>query len=205
MPILPFLFLGGQVDDWLRGLAENPPQPPATFGLIVALLATDILLPIPSCVISTLSGWQLGWVWGMLATWVGMNLGAMIGFALSRRYGKSFALYFCRGQDLERIRKMSDRYGPLVLVLTRAMPVFAEASVLMAGIHQLAWRRFLPAVIFSNLGIAIAYAAFGDYAERNQWLPLALGVSVAVPIVVAGFAKRWLPRAETKSGGDTSV
>ena len=58
VPILPFLFLGGQLDDWLRGLAENPPQPLATFALIVALLATDILLPIPSSVISTLSGWQ---------------------------------------------------------------------------------------------------------------------------------------------------
>ncbi|MDB4634505.1 VTT domain-containing protein [Rubripirellula sp.] len=193
VPIVPFLFLGGQLNDWLRGLTENPPEPVTTFALIVGLLATDILLPIPSSVISTLSGWQLGWFWGTLATWLGMNLGAMIGFALARRYGRTFALYFSRGQDLERIRKVSDQYGPLVLVLTRAMPVFAEASVLMAGIHQLAWRRFMPAIIGSNLGIAIAYAAFGDYAERHQWLPLALTVSIAVPIVVAGLARRWLP------------
>ncbi|MDB4653970.1 VTT domain-containing protein [bacterium] len=193
VPIVPFLFLGGQLNDWLRGLTENPPEPVTTFALIVGLLATDILLPIPSSVISTLSGWQLGWFWGTLATWLGMNLGAMIGFALARRYGRTFALYFSRGQDLERIRKVSDQYGPLVLVLTRAMPVFAEASVLMAGIHQLAWRRFMPAIIGSNIGIAIAYAAFGDYAERHQWLPLALTVSIAVPIVVAGLARRWLP------------
>lgn len=195
VPIIPFLFMGGQLNDWLRGLSENPPEPAATFALIVGLLATDILLPIPSSVISTLSGWQLGWFWGTLATWLGMNVGAAFGFALARRYGRAFALYFSRGQDLDRIRKVSDRYGPLVLVLTRAMPVFAEASVLMAGIHQLAWRRFMPAIVTSNLGIAVAYAAFGDYAERNQWLPLALTVSVAVPIVVAGFARRWLPES----------
>lgn len=209
VPIVPFLFLGGHVDDWLRGLAENPPEPVATFALIVGLLATDILLPIPSSVISTLSGWQLGWFWGTLATWLGMNSGAMIGFALSRRYGRAFALYFSRGRDLEQIREVSDRYGPLVLVLTRAMPVFAEASVLMAGIHQLAWRRFLPAVVVSNLGIAIAYAAFGDYAERNQWLPLALAISIAVPVVVAGLARRWLPQGQdagpvASSSGDLS-
>ncbi|OUX51416.1 MAG: hypothetical protein CBE43_04060 [Rhodopirellula sp. TMED283] len=200
VPIVPFLFLGGQLNDWLRGLAENPPGTGATFALIVGLLATDILLPIPSSVISTLSGWQLGWFWGTLATWLGMNSGAMLGFALARRYGRKFALYFSQGRDLERIRKVSDRYGPLVLVLTRAMPVFAEASVLMAGIHQLAWRRFMPAIIGSNLGIAIAYAAFGDYAERHQWLPLALTFSVAVPIVVAGLARRWLPEDAQESG-----
>lgn len=201
VPILPFLFLGGQVNEWLRGFAENPPEPVATFALIVGLLATDVLLPIPSSVISTLSGWQLGCFWGTLATWLGMNSGAIIGFALSRRYGRAFALYFSRGRDLERIREINDRYGPLVLVVARAMPVFAEASVLMAGIHQLAWRRFLPAIVSSNLGIAIAYAAFGDYAERNQWLPLALAISVVVPVVVAGLAQRWLPRAHVEAKG----
>jgi hypothetical protein len=61
--------------------------------------------------------------------------------------------------------------------------------------HQLSWRRFLPAVVFSNLGIAIAYAALGDYAQRHHWLPFALAVSVAIPVFVAAAAKRWLPNS----------
>ncbi|MGI9474498.1 MAG: TVP38/TMEM64 family protein [Rubripirellula sp.] len=196
IPVVPFIFFGGQLDQWLRGIAEDPPNPVATFGLIVGLLATDILLPIPSSVISTMSGWQLGWFWGTVATWVGMNLGAAIGFALARRYGRGFARYFSRDDDLERMRTISDRYGPMVLVLTRAMPVFAEASVLIAGIHRLDWKRFLPAILFSNLGISVAYAAFGDFAERNHWLPLALAVSVSVPVLVAFVARRWMPKPE---------
>lgn len=193
VPVLPFLFFGGQVDQWLRGLADEPPAPAATFALIVALLSTDILLPIPSSVISTLSGWQLGWLLGTLATFIGMNLGAVIGFALARRYGHSFALWFSKGEDLQRMQQISEQYGPSVLVLTRALPVFAEASILIAGIHRLSWRRFLPAVLLSNLGISIAYAAFGDYAERHQWLPLALAVAIAVPVLVAAVAKRFFP------------
>ncbi len=187
------MFFGGQLDQWLRGLADDPPSALATFALVVGLLATDILLPIPSSVISTLSGWQLGWAVGTLATWIGMNLGAVIGFALARRWGQPFALWFSKGEDLQRMRQVSDQYGPLVLVLTRAMPVFAEASVLIAGIHRLSWRRFLPAVVLSNLGVAIAYAAFGEYAQRHQWLPLALGVAIAVPVLVAAIAKRFFP------------
>jgi uncharacterized membrane protein YdjX (TVP38/TMEM64 family) len=90
-------------------------------------LATDVLLPIPSSVISNRSGWQLG-VWrGTLATWIGMNLGA---------------------------------------------------------------------VVLSNLGIKIAYSAFGDYAQQHQWLPLALGVSVAIPLLVAATAKRFFPHID---------
>ena len=196
VPIIPFLFFGGQIEDWLRGLSENPPSPTTTAALVIGLLATDILLPIPSSVISTMSGWQLGWLQGTLATWVGMNLGAVIGFALARRWGQPFALWFSKGEDLQQIRAVSDQFGPLVLVLTRAMPVFAEASVLIAGIHHLSWRRFLPAILLSNLGVAIAYAAFGEYAQRHQWLPLALGVAIAVPILVATIAKRFFPKSD---------
>ena len=92
------------------------------------------------------------------------------------------------------MRHVSDRFGPFVLVLTRAMPVFAEASVLIAGIHQLSWRRFLPAVFLSNLGIAIAYAAFGDLAHQHHWLPFALAVAIAIPVLVAAAAQRLLPK-----------
>ncbi len=193
VPIVPFLFFGAQLEDWLRGIAEDPPATPVTAALVIGLLATDILLPIPSSVISTLCGWQLGWWRGTLATWVGMNLGAILGFGLARKWGKPFALWFSKGEDLDRMHEVSQRYGPLVLVLTRAMPVFAEATVLIAGIHRLTWRRFLPAVLLSNLGIAIAYSAFGDFAQQHQWLPLALGVSVAIPVLIAAAANRWLP------------
>ena len=193
VPIVPFLFFGGQLEDWLRGISENPPSPLLSFWLVVGLLSTDIFLPIPSSVISTLSGWQLGVLWGTIATWLGMNLGALLGYALARRWGNSLALWFSSGEDLERMQQVSHHYGPLVLVLTRAMPVFAEASVLIAGIHQLAWIRFLPAILLSNLGVSVAHAWFGDFAERNQWLPFALGIAIAVPILVAALARALLP------------
>lgn len=193
VPVLPFLLFGEQFEAWLRGFADRSHSDLLTASLIIGLLATDILLPVPSSVISTLSGWQLGWWQGTLATWIGMNLGAVIGFALARKCGRPVALWFSKEQDLERMRELSERYGPLVLVLTRAVPVFAEASVLMVGIHRISWRSFLPAIVLSNLGIALAYAAFGDYAEKNQWLPLALGVSIAIPVLMAAAAGRFLP------------
>jgi uncharacterized membrane protein YdjX (TVP38/TMEM64 family) len=193
VPIIPFLFFGARVDEWLRGVAEDPPSNAVTATLVIGLLSTDILLPIPSSVISTLSGWQLGPWLGTLATWVGMNLGAILGFALARRWGHRFASWFSKEEDLEHMRELSDRFGPTILVLTRAMPVFAEASILIAGIHELSWRRFLAPVIISNLAIAFGYAALGDVAEQNQWLPLAIGVAIAIPIFVAAIAKRLMP------------
>ena len=105
IPIVPFLFFGERLESWLRGVAEDPPSALATTVLVITLLATDILLPIPSSVVSTLAGWQLGWLQATLATWVGMNLGAVIGFALARRWGASFASWFSSAENLDKMAR----------------------------------------------------------------------------------------------------
>ena len=129
---------------------------------------------------------------GTAVSWAGMSAGAIAAFALARWLGRPVARRFVGDGELDRMERLSAHYGPLLLVLTRALPVLAEASVLLMGVHRLAWSRFLPAVLLSNLGIALAYAALGDYAAQRHWLPAALGVSMAAPVLAAWFARRLL-------------
>lgn len=199
VPIVPFLLFGADFEAWVKQWSAQPYSKPATALIIVGLLATDILLPTPSSMISTLGGWQLGVVGGTLASWIGMTLGAVIGFLLARRWGRPFALWLSSAEDLDRMHGLSQRFGPAVLIVGRGVPVLAEASVLLMGVHRLSWPRFLPAVLLSNLGIAFAYSAFGDFAEQNQWLPLALGVSIALPVLLATMVSRSLSNSRTAS------
>jgi uncharacterized membrane protein YdjX (TVP38/TMEM64 family) len=186
VPIVPFLIFGQEgVEAGLAHWREKPPPPAIVAGAVVGLLATDIFLPIPSSVVSTLAGWQLGAIGGAAASWVGMNLGAAIGFALARRFGQPLVAWLARADDLARTRLLAERFGPALLVLGRGVPVLAEATVLLVGMHGLSWRLFLPPVLLSNLGLALAYAVFGRIAEKHQWLPLALAVSIAIPVVLA--------------------
>jgi len=203
VPIVPFLLFGADFETWVEQWSEQPYSTPMTAAIVIALLASDILLPTPSSMISTLGGWQLGWFGGTLASWAGMTLGAVIGFALARRWGRPFALWLSTEEDLDRMRGLSQRFGPAVLIFSRGVPVLAEASVLLMGIHQLSWQRFFLAVVSSNLGIAFAYSAFGDYAQQNQWLPLALGVSIALPVLLAFTVQRWLAGRDSAPGNDS--
>jgi uncharacterized membrane protein YdjX (TVP38/TMEM64 family) len=160
---------------------------------VIGVLASDVLLPVPSSFVSTLAGSRLG-VWiGAAAIWLGMTAGAVGGFALARWFGRPLAERFVAADDLHRMQGLSDRAGPGMLVLTRALPVLAEASVLLLGAMRLPWRRFLPAVALANLGLALAYAALGHFAYQNGHLAVALVASIALPVLATTLSRQWLP------------
>jgi 3-dehydroquinate synthase len=78
------------------------------------------------------------------------------------------------------------------LVLTRALPILAEASVLALGALGLSWRRFFPAVALSNLGIAAIYSVFGALAREREAVIPAMAASVVVPLAAAALVRwRW--------------
>lgn len=192
VPVIPFLLLGSSLDDLVHPWQTAEASASLTALAVVGILATDILLPIPSSVVSTLGGVRLGWPGGTAASWLGMTAGAVIGFVIARRWGRTVALWFTREDDLRHVQAAQARFGTLLLVIVRGVPVFAEASVLLAGLSGMSWRQFLVPVSISNLGIALVYSAFGDIAGRHQWLPAAAAIAIAIPVLLAAAAQRLL-------------
>jgi uncharacterized membrane protein YdjX (TVP38/TMEM64 family) len=169
--------------------------PAARFGVIVGLLAGDILLPVPSSAVTTWGGGVLGVGWATLASTLGMSAGAALGFALARTLGGRFVTGRSAGGDLDRSAELVRRFGPVALVLTRPLPILAEACVLLVGTTGLPWRRFAVPVVLSNLVISGTYAAAGAYfRERGAFSP-AIVLSGTIPLLAALLARRWLPGA----------
>lgn len=191
VPVVPFLVFGdrleGQIEAWL-----SPPPPAWQLALLtVGVLSTDILLPVPSSVVSTLAGAQLGIVPATAASWLGMTISAALGFALARWWGRPLALRFSSADDMDQLGRFGDRLGRATIVATRALPVLAEAAVFVVGLSGLGWRRFLPVAMLSNLGIALVYSVLGYLADSQGELPLALAASIALPLVATTMT-RWL-------------
>lgn len=190
IPIVPFALFGAEIEAWVRAWSQQPGSAAVVALGIFALLAGDILLPVPSSLVSTMGGWRLGWIAGTGVSWLGLTAGACLGFALARRWGQRLAIRLSKPDQLGRFAHLAARFGPAALVLCRGVPVFAEASVLWTGMHGMTWRKFLLPVALSNLGIALAYSAFGEFAAAHEWLPLALGVSIGLPVLFALFLSR---------------
>lgn len=198
VPIVPLLIWGEMFTAQLADWQQSPPSRWALAAAVSALLASDIFLPVPSGPVSTLAGAELGAVLGTAACWLGMTLGAVAAFALARRWRRPLALRLATEADLERMQAACRRHDSWMLLVTRPLPVLAEACVLLCGTLDTSWRRFLTAVATSNLAIAATYCLLGQYAAQREWLVVAVCLSLAVPVALALWARQSFPAESRK-------
>lgn len=193
VPIVPFALFGDRLEDAMTGWLERTQSPGRVSLAVAGILATDVFLPVPSSFVNTFAGAQLGVLLGTLAAWTGMTLGSLLGFGIARWCGPPLAARLVAADELARLERASDRFGPLLVVITRALPVLAEATVLYLGSTRLSWGRFMPAMAISNLGLAAVYATFGHFARQQGMVAVALAVSIALPLAAAAIARQALP------------
>lgn len=183
--VLPLVLLALMGESYLPLIEQwrsTPPPSTTVFVMVTAILATDLFLPVPSGPISTLAGSQLGVVGGTLASTLGMTLGGVIAFALARLWGKPLAVRFSGPAHLATLEDAASRHGVWLVLLTRPLPVLAEAGVLLVGTLQMSWRNFLPTLLVSNALIGGTYAVLGHYASQHDWLIPALCAAIALPL-----------------------
>ncbi len=204
IPIIPFVLLGESfeqdVQTWLE--QEREQTSGVLAAAVVGTLASDIFLPIPSSSVVTYAGGVLGLWPATLWSWLGLTVGSCSGFGLSKLLGKPFARRFAESADLAKVEVAASRYGPAILLLSRPLPILAEACVLLFGTTTLSWRQFLLPVVAANLGIAFVYAACGAGFDDQRTLLAATVASGAVPLLIALLIRNRLPTLSIEPPAD---
>jgi uncharacterized membrane protein YdjX (TVP38/TMEM64 family) len=193
VPIVPFAILGSGFEDSLQTWFRTRVSPAELASAVVLLLASDIVLPVPSSFVSTLAGFRLGIVNATCVSWFGMMTGAIVGFGLARWIGPAVAGRFAATEDMERLQRLSKRYGALTLAITRPIPILAEAAILLLGMSKLSWRTFLWICCLSNAAVALVYSVLGSLSFERGHLAMALVASVVLPLTATVIARRLLP------------
>ncbi len=200
IPIVPFVMFGAWMEStviaWLEQSLVSA-QPLTVSAVTTGLLAADILLPIPSSVVCTWAGRALGAIPGLAVNWIGLNLSCVIGYWLGRVFGPPLANRLAKAEMIETLQNFHGTTDAWTLTICRAIPVLAEASVLLAGLQRMPARRFYPPVIAANLGIAIAYSVLGSFSTEHGWFPAAVAISCALPLILLSTWKRSSFRPET--------
>lgn len=183
---LPFVLIDESLTKSVEEFTRSGPSRPLIATVLTLLLALDVFLPVPSSLIATASGVLLGFMQGSLVTWMGMQAGALIGYALGRSAGRGAARRFVGEGELRRAEHSHCRWGGFSLVVSRAVPVLAESSVLLAGLVRMPFARFVAWTGASNAAISMVYASVGAYALETRAFLMAFAASMLLPGALLG-------------------
>jgi uncharacterized membrane protein YdjX (TVP38/TMEM64 family) len=194
--LVPFLLFGGAFTTFAEWLTRGTLPVRVLVPAVIALLALDVVLPVPSSLISAAAGAVMGFWGGTVTVWLGMTAGCILGYAAGARIAP-LARRFIGDADLRRAGQLLDRHGMWALAACRAVPVLAEASVVFSGLTRTRLRPFLLISSLSNLAIAATYSAVGHYALQVDSFLLAFLGALTLPALGMFVASRLLLSSRT--------
>lgn len=174
---------------WLRDLPERSGGRWLIAGLVLALLAVDLLLPVPSQPIMLAAGATLGAMWGGLVSAVGLQLAVMLGYGVCRVGGRRMFDRLVEPGERDRLDAGLKTYGLLTLAVVRGLPILPEVAACLAGLARVSMWRFFTLFAIVNVPFAFLHAGAGAHSTWVQPWPAIL-VGLGVP-GIAMAVYRW--------------
>jgi uncharacterized membrane protein YdjX (TVP38/TMEM64 family) len=153
-----------------------------TWLVAIALIVSDLVLPVPGTAVITGLGMIYGpWLGGLIGG-VGSVLAGLTAYGGSRLLGARFAMWLVGDEDLRHLAHFFARRGPLAIALSRWLPILPEALCCLAGISRMSFRVFVAALVCGGLPMSFLFAWLGRSFEQQ---PLAgLVVSGLIPLLL---------------------
>lgn len=188
--LIPFVIWEERMNAFAASLMSSDHSRPTIAAAVAMLLAADVALPVPSSIVSTTGSYLLGFTLGLTASWTGMTMGCVIGYGLGRYAGRSVVLRFVSPNEMEQSAADLSAKGDWLIVASRAVPMLAEASVIMAGVLCRPFPRFFLVCSLANLGISLVYAVVGAFSLHADSFLLAYAGAIVVPLIGMRITRR---------------
>lgn len=176
-------------EEWIRGVQQSTGSTVLVAVAIAGLLIVDLVLPVPSSVVMSVSGMLLGPLWGGLVSFVGAMAAACIGFWACRLGGSGAFQRFVEPGEVGRTAEWFRRYGVIAIVVSRPIPMLTEILSCLAGLTTLPFRTFLLAAVLGTLPISFVYSVVGSLGDASDPWPV-VWISLLVPAVGWFVARR---------------
>lgn len=149
----------------------------------IALIWSDLVLPIPQTAVIAALGIIYGTLLGGLLGSFALITGGLLGYAVMLTAARRLAQRFMRPQSLRRMESLFDRGGAWAIVLTRSLPYSVpEAMGFLAGLAGMPIKKYTAALTLGSVPTAFVFAAIGDgWADQPV---LALAMSYLLPILL---------------------
>lgn len=184
--------------DVRRLLEASRQRPVLVFALVIAVLAVDSVLTVPTITTVLAAGYLLGPWWGALASFSGVMSAGSICYWGGRAWG---AARWLKGQAVDVTADEREReVGAAALLVARAAPMLPEVLSALAGSRRMPAERYYLYFALGNLPFAVLLSYAGSVSTLERPWP-AVAAALVVPAAGAAFmlwrrlSRRRAPRA----------
>jgi len=141
---------------------------PWTWLASIALMVLHSFVPLPAEIIALANGMLFGPWWGVVVTWIGAMLGAVLAYGLARALGRPAVRGLVPARHWARLEAIPVRAGPLLVI--RLMPVISFNLVnYAAGLLGVPLWRFLWTTALGILPIVVTMVVLGRELMAAPW------------------------------------
>lgn len=136
----------------------------------MALMVAHSLVPFPAEMLAIANGMIFGLAVGVLVTWAGAMLGALLAWWLARRFGQELVRKLLGETRWRKLEGAMENFGPRTLIVARLTPVISFNLVnYAAGLAGVPLWTFLWTTAIGILPITIASVLVGSHMISASW------------------------------------
>jgi membrane-associated protein len=175
-------------------------------GLLVGFFLPGDSLLITAGLVAAAGGLDIWLLSGLLivAAIVGDSVGYAIGYRTGPRlFRKEESRWFAR-KHLLRTREFYERHGGKTIVLARFIPIIRTFAPVVAGVGQMAYRRFLFYNVFGGIGWVMSLTWAGYLLGKtipniDRHIHIVVAVVIVLSVVPIGV-EWWRARSRARQG-----
>ena len=178
-------FSGEAAGEWIRGFGAWG------WAAAVGLIASDVVLPVPSTAVMVALGIVYGpWLGGLIGA-AGSFLAGCIGYWLCRALGPETARRLAGAKGLEAASRLLERWGVWLVAASRWLPVLPETVSFLAGLARMPFGRFAAALAAGVVPLGFTFATVGYLGADYPVLTIVVAAILPLGLVfVVGYLRR---------------
>jgi uncharacterized membrane protein YdjX (TVP38/TMEM64 family) len=154
-----------------------------------SILASDIVLPVPSSIVMYTNGYVLGFFYGFTISLVALMIGALIGYYLGR-----FTSMGIKAKNDEKAETILAKYGSLSILITRGIPILSETICVVCGYNKMPLKNYLLLNLIGYIPVCMLYAFCGSMGYSKDMFLVTFGCSLLISAAFWIFGKKFLTR-----------
>jgi uncharacterized membrane protein YdjX (TVP38/TMEM64 family) len=183
---LVFVFFEN-IETYFHDVLSNSKEDINRFALLsFVILASDIILPVPSSIVMFMNGLVLGVVSAFFISLTASLLSSLLGYYIGKK--TSF-----NTKDVDgKASRIISKYGNLALIVSRGIPILSESISYTAGFNKLKIKNYIIFNIIGYIPVCLIYSLFGAMGKGENMFLISFSLSILISGLIWFFGKSFL-------------